>query len=357
MSETIKLAEELIKYHTYNHNEIHNAIGFIQGWLEACDIDVKVFNHKSLPVLVAEIGEGDASVIFHAHIDVVPGKHEQFIPVISDNRLYGRGAYDMKSALAAMMYAFAELREIPRTNKLLLIVVPDEELSNEKEKASKFIVEKGFKGKFVICGEPTNLNIGTEAKGVLALKVIVYGQAAHSSTPWLGENAILKAIEFFNKIKELDFTKESTLNFKEPSINLGKITGGDVINKVADRCLLEIDIRYLPTQSPNNILDQIKSIKSDFKIDVIYEQPAAIIEKDNYFIKELQKIIKSRFFDSGKLIGRDGASDVTYFIDGGIPGIEFGPIGEGHHGDKEYVEIDSLKVYKQILVDFGKLLC
>jgi succinyl-diaminopimelate desuccinylase len=356
MSETVKLAEELIKYHTYNQSDIHNAIGFIQGWLEACDINVEVFNHKNLPVLVAEIGEGDVSVIFHAHIDVVPGKPEQFIPVISENRLYGRGAYDMKGALAAMMYAFAELKKIPGNNKILLIVVPDEEKSSERKKASKFIIEKGFKGKFIICGEPTNLDIGIEAKGVLALKVTAYGQAAHSSTPWLGENAILKAIEFFDKIKELDFTKESTFNFKEPSISLGNIIGGDVINKVADKCLLGIDIRYLPTQSPDDILDQIKSIGSGFKIEVIYKQPAAIIERDNCFVQDLQKLIKSRSSTSGELVGRDGASDVTYFIDGGIPGIEFGPIGEGHHGDNEYVDIESLKIYKQILVDFGKLL-
>lgn len=356
MSETIKLVEELIRYHTYNQSDIYNAIGFIQGWLEACDVNVEVFNHKNLPVLIAEVGEGDVSVIFHAHIDVVPGKPEQFIPVISENRLYGRGAYDMKGALAAMMHAFAELKEIPRSNKMLLIIVPDEEKSSERKKASKSIIEKGFKGKFVICGEPTNLDIGIEAKGVLALKVTVYGQAAHSSTPWFGENAILKAIDFFNKMKELNFAKESTLNFKEPSINLGNIIGGDVINKVADRCSLGIDIRYLPTQSPDDILDQIKSINPGFKIEVIYKQPAAIIEKDNYFVKELQKLIKSRSSISGELVGRDGASDVTYFIDGDIPGIEFGPIGEGHHGDKEYVDIESLRIYRQILVDFGRIL-
>ena len=119
------------------------------------------------------------------------------------------------------------------------------------------MVRQGFVGDFAITGEPTDLQIGVEAKGVLAARLEVSGRAAHGATPWLGDNAVLKAHDIFRRIESLPFARQSSELFDRPSINLGRIWGGDALNKLPDRCVMDVDIRYLPRQDPATIMAQI----------------------------------------------------------------------------------------------------
>jgi succinyl-diaminopimelate desuccinylase len=107
------LAERLISYDTSRPEELVAAAGFVKGWLESRDITVRELDHKGLPVLVAEVGrpagEPATSVVLHGHLDVVPGRPGQFEPRVEEDRLFGRGSYDMKGGLAAMMCALKDL--------------------------------------------------------------------------------------------------------------------------------------------------------------------------------------------------------------------------------------------------------
>src|SRR5437773_2304303 len=106
------LAERLITYDTSRPEEIVAAAGFVKGWLESRDIEVGGHDHNGLPVLVAEVGAPAGEVpcvIFHGHLDVVPGLPGQFEPRVEGDRLIGRGAYDMKGGLAAMMCALKDV--------------------------------------------------------------------------------------------------------------------------------------------------------------------------------------------------------------------------------------------------------
>ena len=129
-------------------------------------------------------------------------------------------------------------------------------------------------GDFAITGEPTDLHVGIQAKGVLACRLPVHGRAAHGSTPWLGDNAVLKAIDVFRRIESLPFSRESSELFDRPSINLGRINGGDALNKVPDECTMVIDIRYLPNQDPGDILEQIRTIP-DMEVARTFIHPPA----------------------------------------------------------------------------------
>src|SRR5207302_6483859 len=257
------LTERLISYDTSRPEEIREAAGFVKGWLESRDIAVRHHDHNGLPVLLAEVGPPDGSeapcVVFHGHLDVVPARAEQFQPRLEGDKLFGRGAYDMKGGLAAMMCALKDVERQERV-RVRLVCVPDEESEELDERATDGIVKRGLGGNFAITGEPTNLHIGVEAKGVLAMRIEVHGRSAHSSTPWLGDNAVLKAIDVFRAIESLPFTRESSELFDRPSINLGRIAGGDAVNKVPDWCTMVVDIRYLPGQDPAEILGQIESI-------------------------------------------------------------------------------------------------
>src|SRR5436190_11147854 len=257
------LAERLISYDTSRQEELLAAAGFVKGWLESRDIEVQELDHNGLPVLMAEVGPTDenhaAGVVLHGHLDVVPGRPEQFEPRVEGDRLYGRGAYDMKGGLAAMMCAVKDLERQERV-RVRLICVPDEESEELDVRSTDAIVRMGFGGDFAITGEPTDLHIGVEAKGVLAMRIEVHGRSAHSSTPWLGDNAVLKAIDVFRQIESLPFARHSSEFFDRPSISLGRIMGGDAINKVPDLCAMDVDVRYLPGQDADQILEAVRDI-------------------------------------------------------------------------------------------------
>jgi len=360
MLDELTLAERLISYDTSRPEEIVAAAGFVKGWLESRDIEVRHHDHNGLPVLVAEVGPFDDGqeypcIVFHGHLDVVPGRSEQFEPRVEGDRLFGRGAYDMKGGLAAMMCALKDIEGQGRV-RVRLVCVPDEESEEIEDRSTDAVVARGLGGDFAITGEPTNLHIGVEAKGVLAMVIEVHGRAAHSSTPWLGDNAVLKAIDAFRAIESLPFSRESSEVFDRPSINLGRIEGGDAINKVPDECRMSVDIRFLPGQDPDVILDQISRIPS---IDVTrtFIFPPVSVARGNPYVQALRDAVTRSIPDKQVLsVGRDGASDAVAFMAAGIPAVEFGPDGAGHHGPEEWVAVSSMARYRRALVGFVRTL-
>ncbi|MGZ4264524.1 MAG: M20 family metallopeptidase [Solirubrobacteraceae bacterium] len=351
------LAERLISYDTSRAEELVAAAGFVKGWLESRDIEVLHHDHNGLPVLVAEVGPARKDlpcVVFHGHLDVVPGRQEQFEPRIDGDKLFGRGAYDMKGGLAAMMCALKDVERQERV-RVRLVCVPDEESEELDVRATDGIVKRGLGGNFAITGEPTNLHIGVEAKGVLAMRIEVHGRAAHSSTPWLGDNAVLKAIDVFRAIETLPFSRESSEMFDRPSINLGRIMGGDALNKVPDECTMAVDIRYLPGQDPAEILVQIESIP---EIDVTrtFIWPPVSVARSDPYVRALREAVARSIRGEAMSVGRDGASDAASFLGAGIPAVEFGPGGDGHHGPDEWVSLSSMARYRRALGDFIRAL-
>src|SRR5579872_400522 len=353
----LTLAERLISYDTSRPEEIVAAAGFVKGWLESRDIEVQHHDHNGLPVLVAEVGPSDESVpcvIFHGHLDVVPARAEQFLPRIDGDKLIGRGAYDMKGGLAAMMCALKDLERQDRV-RVRFLCVPDEESEELDERSTDRFVRLGLGGQFAITGEPTNLHIGVQAKGVLVLRIRVQGRAAHSSTPWLGDNAVLKAIDVFRAIESLPFSRESSEMFDRPSINLGRIEGGDALNKVPDLCTMAVDVRFLPHQDPAEILAQVRQI-ADIDVTRTFIHPSVTVSRSNPYVQALRDALSRSTRDEVITVGRDGASDAAAFLQAGIPAVEFGPAGGGHHGPDEYVSVSSLARYRRALGDFVRSL-
>jgi succinyl-diaminopimelate desuccinylase len=355
LSALVALAERLISYDTSTSDAIHEAAGFVKGWLEAREIEARQDWVRDLPVTYAEVGPADGpTVVLHGHLDVVPGHADQFEPRLEGDRLYGRGAYDMKGALAAMLVTFAGMQQQEEV-RVRLGIVADEESEEEQDRGSDHLVDIGFTGDFAITGEPTDLHIGVEAKGVLAVRLGVNGRAAHGATPWLGDNAVLKALDVFRRIESLPFARESSELFDRPSINLGRIWGGDALNKVPDRCVIDVDIRYLPEQDPEEILDQVGSVR-DGEVLATFGRPPAIVDRDSIFVETLREATAVHHDHEPTSVGKDGASDAVSFLRVGVPTVEFGPVGGGHHGPEEWVSIASLDSYRHSLEAFLRAL-
>jgi succinyl-diaminopimelate desuccinylase len=346
------LAEQLISVDTSDHPGLDHATDFVAGWLDGRGVPVREVQMEGRRCLVATVGDGPVHVIFNGHLDVVPGHAEQFRPRRSEGRLYGRGAYDMKAALASMMHAAGDLaREGLEGARVELVVVPDEERAEPGANCSEMLVRDGLRGDFVICGEPTDLHVGIQAKGVLLLRLRVPGVAAHGSTPALGRNAVLRALELYEAVGRLPFMGEHSAMFDSPSVNLGRIAGGDALNKVPDHCSMWIDVRTLPGQSTGEVLTQIQHLDPEIEVEVLLNRSPADVSPRHPMVVALLEAARVHHAGAAA-VGRNGSSDAIPFLEVGIPAVEFGPVGAGHHGPDEYVEIASLTTYRHALADF-----
>jgi succinyl-diaminopimelate desuccinylase len=351
----LALAETLIAHDTSTADGVRDAMGFIAGWLDGHGVEHRESDVNGLPTLVATVGEGPATVLWSAHVDVVPGSPDQFQPRRDDGLLFGRGAYDMKGALAAMLAALADLEARPKPTRSAcakLVLVADEESDSKPlhAKATARLVAAGHVGDFVICGEPTDLQIGVQAKGALVLRLDVRGRSAHGSMPALGRNAVLEAIDIYHRVERLPFMSARSQLFDPPTVNLGRIAGGDAVNRVPDRCTLVLDVRILPGQDPDEVVAQVRSLGPP--VEVLYQVPAADLDPRHPGVHLLRRVVHGHRQGRALSVGRAGASDAVLFLERGIPSVEFGPTGADHHGPDEHVEIASLAVYRRVLTEF-----
>lgn len=349
MSIVTGLIEQLIRSAPVETEAIERAMALYAGAARQYGLNPRLIAHGGRTSLVADVGGDGPTVVLNGHMDVVPGGPEQFEPVRRGGRLHGRGAYDMLGATAAFLPVMAACRDLRRI-KVRLMAVPDEETGGRL--GTGHLVAAGWRGDFVIAGEPTNLDIGIQAKGVLQVEVSVGGVSAHGSRPWLGQNAILRGYEVFDHIAGLPFAGERSPLYRGPSLNLARIAGGDSVNQVPDRCLLTLDIRYLPGQDPARILGEIRGVEGVEAVAVLVSEPAAVAAPEHPAVQALADAVASATGRRPRLFGQDGASDVRYFTRHGVAGVEFGPSGGGHHGPDEYLELDSIPVYIDCLIGF-----
>lgn len=287
-------------------------------------------------------------VILNCHLDVIPGKDFQYFPKIKDDKLFGVGSMDMKSNVACLIHTFKKM--VSKVNyPLALQIVTDEEFGGFN--VTKYQVDQGVKADFVIAGEATDFNIVNKAKGVLWLKISCKGKTAHGAYPWKGENAVWKMFDFLILLRQKYpvFTEQKWAT----SINFASIeTTNKSFNKILDDCSICLDIRLIPEDQTNFLLELKQIIPDDFQIDILEDEAALFTCETNTYLKAIQKATKEIINTEPILYGAQGTSDARHFTVVGIPGVEFGPIGGGIGTDQEWVSISSLETYCFILEKF-----
>lgn len=351
----IELLKDLIKIESDTKEGANEALLFCAAWLKAKGARAEVHDNDGYLMLTAMKGRGEGTIIWNGHVDIVPGHKEQFTPIEELGRLYGRGSADMKAGVAAMMQAFVELDAEKLNRAVQLHIVTDEEIGGRN--TSKWLVDQGFTGDFVICGEPTGLKVGLQSKGILHMDLTFKGKPAHGSRPWEGVNAIESAMKYHMAMAELPFRKESTEYYEQPSVNLAIINAGKRYNMVPETCEMSYDIRYMPGQDPEEITRQMAELADTLNVDMDYTSsgsstPALTTTKENPYIQTLQQTIQQTTGNEAVLFGQHGAADTRYYaaVTGGEGAIEFGPTGDDWHGNAEYVLISSVHEYKDILI-------
>lgn len=348
--ERISFLTELVKVDSSEKNKANELITICSDYLSDNGINGQILENNGYKMYVATIGKGEKTVVLNGHLDVVSGRSEQFCPYLNGEKLYGRGTADMKGGCVGIINAFVKLSKLDLNAKVMLQLVTDEETGGDN--CSKFLVDNGYIGDFVICAEPTNLNPCIQSKGIIRIDIVSSGMSAHGSRPWEGKNAILKALSDFKLIESLEIIGRSSPYYESSSVNLAIINGGDIYNRVPDKCVMGLDIRYIPELDPTEILDRItNAIDGEVIVKVI--EPGVYVTEDNHYVNKLVGSIKRKLDDEEVIIrGQHGGSDARFFAQIGIPAIEFGPSGEGWHGDDEYVSISSIVSFEDIIEDF-----
>ena len=223
---------------------------------------------------------------------------------------------------------------------MVLAVVPDEESEEEIDRGTEFLIkERLHRATSRSPASRPTCTSGCRRRACSRCASRSAGTAAHGATPWLGDNAILKALDAFRAIESLPFARESSDLFDRPSINLGRILGGDALNKVPDSCVIDVDIRYLPGQDPAEIRQQVVRAARRRARRPSSTATPAIVDRNNPFVRVLSESVSSVLDSETISVGRDGASDAICFINAGVPAVEFGPVGGGHHGPAEWVSL------------------
>jgi succinyl-diaminopimelate desuccinylase len=341
---------------------------FIVDRLEGWGIDARLFERPDAerPQVIAEVGEGDpdaGTLILNGHVDVVPPgdteqwTHDPFGGARESNRVYGRGASDMKGGVAAGMLALRAAHEADVDGRVVLTCAMGEETA---EPGTETMLEE-VSGDWGIVLEPTQLVVDTVGKGLAWYEVEVRGEAAHASRPHLGNNVLDALFAYEGRI---DDYRAEIAGREHPLIGESLCTptmleAGTKENVVPDHATLTFDRRFLPSEDVEDLDEEMETLfdglrEEGFEVSIertrTYE--AAEIDPDH----EIATVVRRHAHDVAGVEtaphGKDAATDQRNFVnDAGIPAIIWGPgVSEQSHTVDEWAPVDAL-------VDGVEVLC
>jgi len=330
----------------------------------------QVGDGRSNVIAILKGSGGGRSLMLNGHMDTVGVDGmiiEPFKPFIENGRLHGRGACDMKGALAGMIGALKSLVDSGSELRgdLMLAAVVDEEY---KSIGTKKLVEE-YRADAAIVGEPTEMKTAVTHKGFVWIEVEIKGKAAHGSVPEKGVDAIAnaaKVVSALGRLQERLATRTHPL-LGSPKVHASTIEGGTGWSIIPERCVLRLERRTLPGEPVSSVMNEIDEILQDVKKNnrdleatawTAYDVPPLETAPTELIVQLLQQALV-------KVAGREKPlTGVPYWTDGAllsklasIPTCLFGPgdIGVAHSAD-EHVNVkdvlDSTDVYRTVAQRF-----
>ncbi len=320
--------------------------------------------------------QGGGVLALEAHQDTVPVTGmtvEPFHATLDGNRLYGRGACDIKGGMAAMLTAVARMAEHPGDERPTIIVACTVNEENgftgsralaEYWRAGQSTLVQRMPDAMVVA-EPTELDVVVAHKGVVRWRCHSRGRAAHSSMPGQGTNAIYGMARVVHCLERYarqlcDGPKDPLLG--APTLNVGTIQGGICVNAVPDACQIEIDRRLLPGEDPLNAQRAVIAYLRDAGLaepTVSHESPflwsrGLENQSGTWLARRLEATVE-RHGGSGRLIGVPFGTDAPSFASSGLPTVVFGPgsIKQAHTVD-EWIAVDQLRRSVEIFETLGR---
>jgi acetylornithine deacetylase len=393
--EIVKSTQELVRIPSVVGDEAP-AQAFIESLYGTIGLDVtrfqadieKVRHHPAFidtgmpyanrPNIIGEMaGEADSpSLILNGHVDVVSPEplqdwtHDPWGAEIEGDKLYGRGAGDMKAGLLANFYALKAILKagIRPKGKVMLQSVIDEEAGGAG--GTLPCLMQGHTADAIICTEPHNLNVTISHAGINYFRVSVKGRTSHAGLAHLGINAVGKIIPIYQALIALDEKRGREVKFplyeegsgRSCHINVGTLRSGDWPSTVAGSAVMECRIGYIPGEKMADIKAMIESTIREatdrdpwlrdhppqvewfgWQTEPWYQDPA------HSFVQTVKDAVESVLGHEATLIGRAGGIDSRFSQYFDMAAACTGPKAANIHGIDEYVEIPSIFQVTNIL--------
>jgi acetylornithine deacetylase/succinyl-diaminopimelate desuccinylase family protein len=376
VSEIVELLRQLVAIDSINPDLVPGGVGeekiarFIAGWFHQAGLEVvwdEAVPGRPNVIGIARGTGGGRSLLLNAHMDTVGvvGMERPHDPFIQDNRLYGRGAYDMKAGLAAIMAAGAEAKKRGLRGDVIVTAVADEEYAS----IGTASIVKHWHADAAIVTEPTELNICTAHKGFVWLDIETEGVAAHGSRPDLGVDAIVKMGKVLVGLDELDRSLRSASSHRllgSGSVHASLIKGGQELSSYPRHCFLNVERRTVPGETLQKVEAELPEIfgriavsDSTFKATV-----KTSMVRDPFEVSLDEPIVQTVLRKATRILGQEpteigqtGWMDSALLSAAGIPTIIFGPGGEGAHAAVEWSNLEHVERCAEILAAVAEEFC
>ncbi len=367
MSALRSLLERLIAIESVNPTLVPGGAGeaevgrFVAAWLE--EQGVETAYEELAPARANVMGRvrgtgGGRSLMLNAHMDTVGlgGPDGGLEPRVDGGRMYGRGSYDMKGSLAAIMTAAAAATELELSGDLIVTAVADEEaLSIGSERIAETI-----RADAAIVTEPTGLEIAVAHRGFVWLELETRGRAEHGSRYDLGIDAIARMGTPLVALAELDERleeREAHPLLGRASVHASLIEGGTELSTYPDRCLVKVERRTLPGETVELVEDELRELAPDAAVRSTFSRDPLATPPESPIVDVLGRQARAVLGSSPALIGVPFWTDAALFSAAGIPTVCFGPGGEGAHANVEWVDLDHVEHLVDILLGTTKDFC
>ena len=377
MSPTSDLLAELVAIPSVNPGLVPGAAGeaaiadFCQDWLTRRGFEVhrleRVPGRPSV-VGIARGAGGGRSLMLNGHYDTVTLEGYAGDPLAAerrDGKLFGRGAYDMKSGVAAMMVAAARAKAAGLAGDLLVACVADEEHASfgTEEVAARFSADAA------IVTEPSDLELTVAHKGFAWFEVVVYGRAAHGSRPDLGIDTIAKAGRLLVAVDAWNrrlLASPTHPRLGAGSVHASLIRGGQELSSYPAECRVQLERRTVPGETGESVAAELRSI-----IDAITTEDAKFhaqiipglvrspyeIAADSAVVQAVRRAALGRTGREPALRGEPFWTDCAILGAAGIPAVLFGASGGGAHAPEEWADEASVAALADILFDAAVAFC
>jgi len=372
----VQLLSELVGIDSVNPDLVAGAAGeaeiagYVARWIERAGLDAAL--DEAAPGRLSAVGVargtgGGRSLMLYAHMDTVgvAGMANAHTPRVEGNRLYGRGAYDMKGSLTAILLAGARVRQLGLRGDVILTAVCDEEYASIGTSS----VLKRWHADAAVVTEPTGLDVCVAHKGFAWFEIESAGVAAHGSKPDLGVDAIAKMGRVLTGIEELDGRLRA-----EPrhallgagSLHASLISGGQELSSYPERCALSVERRTVPGETVEEAGRQIAAVlseaqrrdpKSRFTLRRSLVRDPFEVDPNSALVRMLRKHTAAARGVEPRLYGDTPWMDSALTSAAGIQTVVFGPGGGGAHAAVEWSNLDEVAMSVEILVRVATEFC
>ena len=365
----VSLLRDLIRIPSVNprlaveeaHGEQEVAV-FAAEWLKARGVRAWLDEvAPGRPNAVGEAGDADGrALILCAHLDTVGTAGmtiPPFDPRVEEGRVYGRGSYDMKGGVAAVMCAAAALARERLRGRILVALVADEEYASEgaerfvrNHTADGCILTEGSEGKLILAH-----------KGFVWADVVTRGRAAHGSRWDLGVSAIGRMGRIIAALEEFDYR---TLRRRvhplvgPASMHCSLIEGGVGVSTYAPECRMQVERRTLPGETPEQAIDEIErivcGIGEDAEITLRFSRVPLLTDRNARVAQCTRDSIAAVAGAAPEETGVGFWMDAAVFAAAGIPSVNYGPTGAGAHEAIEWVDAESVVTCARVLYESAR---